>query len=75
MTFHGRKICTGLMAILFAMQMNPLIAKAAETVKEPTCTEAGYTLIEDTETHTIVTETLPPLGHHFGDWKMDEPHR
>ena len=55
------------MALLLAMQMNPLVAEAAETVKEPTCTEAGYTLIEDTETHTIVTETLPPLGHRFGE--------
>ncbi len=60
------------MAILLALQLKPLIAEAAETVKEPTCTEAGYTLTEDTETHTIVTETLPPLGHRFGEWKKVE---
>lgn len=39
--------------------------------KEATCTEPGYVMSEDLETHTIVTETLPATGHRFSDWTMN----
>ena len=45
------------------------IAGDGKTVVEPTCTEPGQILTEDSKTHTIITETVPPLGHSFGEWK------
>ena len=49
----------------------PAVAFADEikTVVEPTCTEPGQVLTEDTETHVIKAETIPALGHSFSEWE------
>ena len=49
----------------------PLAEKVEDTVREPTCTEAGMILKEDPVTHTVRTESIPPLGHRFGAWMAD----
>ena len=57
--------------VLAIMMMQYCCSAFAETITtrtEPTCTEAGQILTEDTETHVIKAETIPALGHSFGEW-------
>ena len=46
-----------------------VFANDSKTVVEPTCTEPGQILTEDSETHSITAETVPALGHSFGEWE------
>ena len=58
--------------VLAIMMMQYCCSAFAETITtrtEPTCTEAGQILTEDTETHVVKAETIPALGHSFGEWE------
>ncbi len=53
----------------FIVQLAPhSLADIITTTIEPTCTEPGQVLTEDTEAHVIKAETIPATGHSFGDW-------
>ena len=44
-----------------------------ETVIQPTCTEAGYTLFEDVESGKVIArDEVPARGHIFDDWQKNE---
>lgn len=43
----------------------------SETVKEPTCTQDGTTVVKCTRCNTTLSTTpIPASGHKYGEWKM-----
>ena len=61
-------LALSLSLLLILQGLSPAFAEHIITRIEPSCTQAGQILTEDTETHVITAETIPAPGHRFGGW-------